>query len=172
MLRTRKKLGLIAGVLTLLIISSGISSVWSLEISSFAIKRNYGYSSGKGQIQGDFTITAVASSDTTSLCLFFNGSEVARSNETSLSFQFQTDEYPNGWVNITIQATNALNATVEESEFREFVPASVNDPYWILLGAVSGLFIIGAVIATMVKRRRQETPPPDKSDIKIKIHKF
>lgn len=77
------------------------------------LKRNFGYSSGTGKIQGTFTLTATSSLDLSSVRFLIDGNLIAEVTEPPFQVRFNTGEYPLG-----VHLFEAIGNTREGREVR------------------------------------------------------
>lgn len=68
----------------------------SEEELQLRLKRNFGYSSGTGEIQGTFTLTATASIDLSRVRFFLDGNLMAEVSAPPFQVRFKTGAYPLG----------------------------------------------------------------------------
>ena len=140
----------------------------SLQVDQLEIrmKRNWGFSSGTGRIQGTFTILASGPEDLSRVVFYLDDQILGELNQAPFDFRFITDDYPLGPHQISAvgytASNNELVSNVVQVEFvaaiegwqaagNIIVPLVV-----IILGAV-GLAIIVPLIFT--RGKKEQLPP-------------
>lgn len=90
------------------------------EVLSLIISRNYGAILGD-KIEGNFTISGSGPDYISNLTLFFNEIQVAFEHGNQLTFQFDTNNYPLGLMNITLIGEDCKGNIYKKVIFREFI---------------------------------------------------
>jgi DNA-directed RNA polymerase subunit RPC12/RpoP len=63
---------------------------------TISLRRDFGYSSGGGDIQGLFSITASGPQDLSRVVFYIDHAVISEINQPPFKIQFNTDKYPNG----------------------------------------------------------------------------
>jgi hypothetical protein len=130
------------------------------------LKRNFGYSSGSGAIQGNFTMTATGPEEMASVEFFLDGDLLGQDAISPFQLRFVTDDYPVG--DHTLQASGlTTNGTeLRSNEIRvRFVTAEEGWQAGLrivipLLVVVGGAILLSVVVPVLFTRgRRLELPP-------------
>ena len=109
---------------------------------TIGLTRNIGIGLG-GLIQGTFTLTASGSEDIQNLTVYFNGEEVYFSEGYSLSWQFNTGDYPSGTTNITVIGLDDLGIEYTGTYTVTFLgPLETN----LIIFGIFGLIVIILVV--------------------------
>lgn len=119
------------------------------EALQLAVRRNFGYGGGS-QIQGNFRIEIdEPPANITAVTFLIDGAPIGTDNEPPFRIDFVTDDYANGWHDLTAEAqTNEGRTLASEVRRFEFVPASVG---WEAGGRIVGtMFGIVGVIFILV----------------------
>ena len=94
-------------------------------------------------IQGTFTLTASGPDDIQNLTVYFNSDEVYFSEGNSLSWQFNTGDYPSGTTNITVIGLDNLGTEYTGNYTVTFLgPLETN----LIIFGIFGLLVIILVI--------------------------
>ncbi|MGD9091723.1 MAG: Ig-like domain-containing protein [Anaerolineales bacterium] len=129
------------------------------------LRRNFGYSSGTGKIQGDFTIRAEGPDDLQRVVFYIDDQVVGEVNESPFHLKFNTDSYPLG-----VHVLRAIGYTVDGREIhspeqlREFVSAEAS---WRaagrialpILGITFGVILIAFLLPILLGRGKGSLPP-------------
>ena len=148
-------------LLTILLFTVSINPVQQDEQLKISLKRNWGYSSGTGKIQGTFTIRTSGYDDLTQVVYYLDDQVLGESNEAPFEVRFVTDDYPLGPHQLQAAGFTANNRELRSNIVQvEFVSA---DEGWqaagdfiiplvvVILGAV-GLAILVLFISTRGKK--------------------
>ena len=130
------------------------------------MKRNWGYSSGTGKIQGTFTITASGPEDLSHVAFYLDDQILGEANSPPFELRFVTDDYPLGphkisAVGSTVEGKEIVSNTVQV----EFVPANEG---WQAAGniilpivvVVLGAIGLAVVVPLVFTRGKKEQLPP------------
>jgi hypothetical protein len=136
------------------------------EELKLSVRRDWGYGSGD-QIQGLFTLEALGPENMISATFMIDDAIIGVVNEPPFKLQFETDDYPHGWHDLTAVATSADGQTLTSAPRRfEFVTAaegwSVAQNIIGRVGAIVGvLFVVIFTVQVIVsfRSRRKESLP-------------
>ncbi len=140
-----------------------ITGLWILFISQMAraqdqgaltlsLRRNFGYSSGTGKIQGNFTAIVKGPDDLVRVVFLIDGEEEASethegTSQRQFEMQFNTGDYPLGTHTLSAVGYTADGRVLQSSEqHREFVPAEEG---WQAAGKIA-IPIISVVFVIML----------------------
>ncbi|UYP47195.1 hypothetical protein NEF87_003480 [Candidatus Lokiarchaeum ossiferum] len=145
--------------------------VCAAEEVSMSISKTMGSDFGQ-KINGKFRIRGTGSAGITSLDLYFNGTLVANEDTNALDFNFDTDDYSLGMMNITLIGKDASGNIYSDQKDKEFVSSAINlilIPIFLL--AIGGT--IGAKYYQNKKQNKKKEVNLDKTkqNVKIKIDK-
>lgn len=124
---------LIVGFTSLLPISTVAQDTLTLNIN-----RNVGMAFGSF-IQGTFTLSGSGPEDVQNLTVYFNGDEVYFVLGNTISWQFNTGNYPSGSMNITLFGVDDVGATYVAHRQLTFIG-----------GAVGGAITIGIIVLVVI----------------------
>lgn len=86
------------------------------------LRRDFGYSSGSGDIQGTFTLTASGPSDLSRVVFWLDDQELGRVEQAPFELRFQTDSYPLGDHTLFAEGVTAGGAELRSNPIQvEFV---------------------------------------------------
>ena len=122
------------------------------EQLTLSLRRNFGYSSGTGKIQGTFTMKVTAPEGIEYVIFQIDGEEIGSKESRPFELRFQTDDYPLG-----IHTLSAIGFSQDGGEFSsnqvrvEFVTAetgwsSVTKILFPLLGVIFGGIFLSYII--------------------------
>lgn len=117
------------------------------EELSLGLARNFGYSSGTGEIQGNFTLKVTGPEDLARVVFLINGEIIGEVSQPPFELKFHTGDYPEG-----VYTLSAVGYTTDGRELhsndqkREFVTAQEG---WQTAGKII-LPLLGVVVLTMV----------------------
>jgi hypothetical protein len=130
------------------------------------MRRNWGFSSGTGRIQGTFTITASGPEDLDQVTFYLDDQVLGEVNSLPFELRFVTDDYPLGPHQISAVGITSSNEELVSNTIQvEFVTAGqgwqaagniVLPIVVVVLGAV-GLAIIVPLIFT--RGKKEQLPP-------------
>lgn len=126
---------------------------------TLSLKRNFGYSSGTGKIQGTFTLKVDGPENIEHVVFQIDGEEIGAKDVRPFELRFRTDDYTLG-----IHTFTAIGFSVDGSEFHsnqirvEFVSAkegwnSVLNILVPLLAIIFGGLLLSYIIPNMIGRR-------------------
>lgn len=127
------------------------------------LKRDFGYNSGAGQIQGTFTISASGPENIARVIFYIDNTQIGEANTSPFSLQFVTDNYPLG-----VHTMHATGYTTDNQELAsnkiqaEFVPADeglkaagkIAVPILGLTLAIAALSVLFPVLSGRGKKER------------------
>ncbi len=153
-------------LLTILLFAGSLSPQQQDEQLKISLKRNWGFSSGTGKIQGTFTIRTSGPDDLAQVVFYLDDQVLGEVNEPPFELRFVTDDYPLGPHQLVATGITSEDQELSSNVIQvEFVSA---DQGWqaagdfivplvvVILGAV-GLTILVLFIFT---RGKKESLPP------------
>lgn len=146
-----------------LVLTSSIAASPSLAQSdqklTLSLRRNFGYSSGTGKIQGTFTLEADGPDNIESVVFQIDGEEIGAKDVRPFELRFRTDDYPLGIHTISAIGFNLDGGEIPSNQLRvEFVSAkegwnSVINILVPLLAIIFGGLLLSYIIPSLVDRR-------------------
>ncbi len=129
------------------------------------LARDFGYSSGTGRIQGNFSLRADAPENLVRVTYYLDGDVLGVVTEAPFRLRFRTDDYPLGVHEIHAVGETAQGERLESNVIRvEFVSAEEG---WeaaarITLPLVALVFLAMGIsfAVTFIQRKKQPTLPP------------
>jgi hypothetical protein len=152
--------------LSLLLLSISLLPVQQDEQIEISLRRNWGFSSGTGKIQGTFTIRTSGPQDLSSVVFYLDDQVLGEVKEAPFELGFVTDDYPLGLHQIQATGTTAGGLELQSNIIqREFVPAGEGwqaasnfiVPLVIIILAAVGLAILVPVVFT--RGKKEQLPP-------------
>jgi hypothetical protein len=153
-------------MLSILFLISTAKENYQEDQFQIRMKRNWGYSSGTGKIQGTFTIQASGSDDLSRVLFYLDDQVLGETNAPPYELRFVTDDFPLGSHRIyAVGKTASGEELVSNTVQVEFVSA---DQGWqaagniivplvvVILGAV-GLAIVVPLVFT--RGKKEQLPP-------------
>ena len=131
-----------------------------LEIS---LRRNWGFSSGTGKIQGTFTIRTNGPQDLTKVVFTIDDQIMGEANQDPVELRFVTDDYPLGVHQIQASGFTASGAELQSKTIQvEFVSASqgwqtasnIVIPIVVVIVAAIGLAVLVPLVFTRGKKEQ------------------
>lgn len=119
-----KKVPIIALASVLLIVLTMPVYAQDEDSLVLGLSRDFGYSSGTGEIQGNFTIKATGPEDLARVVFYINDNVLGEVSQSPFEYKFHTSNYPDG-----VYTLRAIGYTADGRELRsneqkrEFVPA-------------------------------------------------
>ena len=83
-------------VLSMLLFIISLTPIQQDDQLEIRLRRNWGYSSGTGKIQGTFTIRASGPDDLSRVIFYLDDQVIGEANEAPFDLRFVTDDYPLG----------------------------------------------------------------------------
>lgn len=151
-------------VFTAIMLGMGFFYVRQSDDLTVRLSRDFGYSSGSGQIEGRFSIKASSPSELSKVIFFIDDQVMAELNAPPFKYQFQTSSYPLGVHTLSASATTADGESIQSNEIKvEFVPAGEGmQSAGKIIGIVFGFLIIAGLISfgiTMLTGRKLKSLP-------------
>ncbi len=115
------------------------------------------------KIEGTFTFTGAGPETIVNLTLTFNETEVAFEPGHELVHKFETENYPLGYMNITLWGADSEGNLYSVSEMYGFISSDIG--LYIGLGVLAIIVISGVFAIAM--NRKKKGPPPTIDQIKI-----
>lgn len=160
-----KRLLVILSVLLLLVfLSTTLSVAQSEDGFTIRMRRDFGYSSGTGDIQGLFSITAEGPGNLERVVFLVDDQQIGEDGEAPFKVQFSTDSYSIGKHTIHAVGYTANGVELASNEFRvNFVPAGEGAKAAVsivvgLLGLIGGVMALSFIV-TMTSTRRKGSLP-------------
>jgi DNA-directed RNA polymerase subunit RPC12/RpoP len=154
------------GMLSILFLISFAKGSYQEEQLQIRMKKNWGYSSGTGRIQGTFTIQVSGPEDLSRVLFYLDDQVLGEASASPFELRFVTDDYPLGSHKIfAVGATTGGEELISSTIQVEFVSA---DQGWqaagniiiplvvVILGAV-GLAVIVPLVFT--RGKKDQLPP-------------
>jgi hypothetical protein len=107
------------------------------------INRNVGIALGS-LIQGTFTLSGSGPEDVQNLTVYFNGEEVHFVTGNTISWQFNTGDYPGGATNITLRGVDSVGTMYTASRQMTFIGG--------IVGTLLPVVIIGFVVVLIIAK--------------------
>jgi hypothetical protein len=154
---------LIAGIFALF--TFGYALAQEGEPLSLSLRRDFGYSSGTGQIQGSFTARVTGPEDLARVIFLIDGDEMGEVTQPPFDLKFQTGNFPLGTHTLVAVGYTAGGEELRSNEQRrEFVPAEEG---WKTAGriaipifAIVFLLMLFSVVFPMVTGRGKKSSVP------------
>jgi len=131
---------------------------------TISMSRDFGYSSGTGDIQGLFSIHAKGPDNLQRVVFLIDGESIGEDTESPYKLQFSTDSFANG-----VHTMSAIGYTTDGQELKSneirsnFVPAGEGiKAAGAIIGVIFGILIVVFVLAfaiTMFSTRRKGALP-------------
>ena len=153
---------------SLLLLYISVLPVQQDEQLQISLKRNWGYSSGTGKIQGTFTIRASGPQDLSSVVFYLDDQVLGEVNVAPFELRFVTDDYPLGLHQFQATGTTAGGLELQSNLIqREFVLASEGwqaasnfiVPIVVIVLVAVGLAILVPVVFTRGKKNSSRRVP-------------
>jgi len=170
-------------LLTILLFTGSMSPLQQDEQLKISLKRDWGFSSGTGKIQGTFTIRASGPDDLSRVMFYIDDQLLGEVNDAPFELRFVTDDFPLGPHQLQAAGFTANNRELSSNIVRvEFVSA---DEGWqaagdfiiplvvVILGAV-GLATLVLFISTRGKKESLCSRPFSRHiyGLNLATHKF
>ena len=146
-------------LITFVLISSGFALVAAQNTLTLTLDRNFGIGLPFGGIiQGTFTLHASGPDAVRNLTVYFNGGQVHFTTGNTLSWQFQTGDYPAGSTNITLLGIDDLGGTYHASMQVMFLSESMGALFFgVVMIVVVALVIVKYGPMLRKKQRAQSS---------------
>jgi hypothetical protein len=140
----RNSLNLFGAVLLIVGLVSAIPMNATAQDSlTLNINRNVGIALGS-LIQGTFTLSGSGPEDVQNLTVYFNGDEVHFVTGNTISWQFNTGDYPGGTTNITLLGVDSVGTMYTASRQMTFIGG--------IVGTLLPVIIIGFVVVLIIAK--------------------
>ncbi len=155
---------LIAALSGLLLGASSFSQTPTSPALKLSLSRNFGYSSGTGEIQGTFSMKAAGPADLQRVDFYIDDKVIGEATAPPFSLRFVTDSYPIGIHTLKATGETASGEKLQSNLLRlKFVTAGEGWQSAIrivvpILGIVFLVIIASFVIPLLMGRRRQPVP--------------
>lgn len=161
----KTRIGLIA-ILTLIVFAFSYTNSWAQEDElTLSWSRDFGYSSGGGDIQGVFSLTAKGPANIIKVDFYLDDSLLGTVTETPFKLQFTTDNHPIGTHTIYAIATLEDGSELRTRDYqRNFVAAGEGMEAALkivvpLLGLVFGILVISYIGPLLLNRGKRTFVP-------------
>lgn len=157
-------------LLVSLILASAVSAQDEEELK-LSMSRDFGYSSGTGDIQGTFSMKVTGPDNLVKVQFYIDETMIAEDTESPFKVQFVTDNYPLG-----IHTMYAIGYTSDGHELRthevtaNYVSAGEGWQYSLkIIGPVLGLILVAALLSAIVPalggrgKKGQLLPPGERN---------
>jgi len=164
---------LIILLFVLLLLGNQSSAVFTQEQEelTLSMSRDFGYSSGTGDIQGTFSMKASGPDTLVRVEFFIDDTLIAEDNEAPYKVQFVTDNYPLGLHTLYAVGYTSDDRVINSREFQaNFVSA---DEGWQaalkIMVPVIGLVLLAALLSAIVpalgggRKNRSSLPPGERN---------
>lgn len=135
------------------------------EELTLSLTRNFGYSSGTGDIQGTFTMRASGPDDLTRVVFYIDGEAIGEANEPPFTLRFQTGSYPLGVHTLSAVGYTSQGLELRSNEQRrEFVSSQdalqlVSKILLPLLAIIVISVLLATILPMLMGRNRKEQVP-------------
>ncbi|HUV27208.1 MAG TPA: hypothetical protein VMW34_07555 [Anaerolineales bacterium] len=153
-------------LLALLFSFYSTSAGFQEEQLQISLKRNWGYSSGTGRIQGTFTIRTSGPDDLAQVVYFLDDQVLGDTHEEPFNLQFNTDNFTLGAHQLRATGLTASNTELSSNIIQvEFVSA---DDSWQaatniivpLVVVILGALVLAIIILLIFTRGKKDLLPP------------
>ncbi len=145
----------VIGIAALILVAWAPGLVAAQDEITFSLSRDFGTGIGNN-IQGTFTLHGSAPASVVNLTVYFNDTEVHFVTGNTIDWQFVTDNYGLGAVNITLAGIDNQGTLYKVSHDYVFIAASQTN--LIVIGVT--VFVAITVIATSALRFRSKKGKP------------
>lgn len=130
------------------------------------MSRDFGYSSGTGQIEGTFSLKASAPEDLARVVFFIDGHPLGEDSQAPFSLQFHTGSYSLGLHSLSATGTTLDGVELQSQEIKvEFVSADqglkaagrIAIP---IIGISLGLMLLAIILPVLLGRGKRKSTPP------------
>lgn len=148
-------------ILSLLLFIVSMAATQQDEQLEISLRRNWGFSSGTGKIQGTFTIRTRGPQDLTKVAFSIDDQFMGEATEEPFELSFVTDDYPLGVHQIQASGFTAGGKQLQSNTIRvEFVSASqgwqsasnIIIPIVVVVLAAVGLAVLVPLVFTRGKK--------------------
>jgi hypothetical protein len=128
------------------------------------LSRDFGYSSGTGQIEGRFSIKASGPADLSKVTFLIDDQLMAEVTTSPFKYQFSTSNYPLGTHVLSAKGVTSTGENLQSNEIKvEFVPAGEGmQAAGKIIGIVFGFLFLAAIVSigiTMLTNRKMKALP-------------
>jgi hypothetical protein len=136
----------LVGVVVVILVTLGPSIAVARDEITYTLDRNFGTAIGNN-IQGTFTLRGSAPASVVNLTVYFNSTEVHFVTGNTISWQFVTNNYSSGVVNITLAGMDDEGTLYKISKDYVFINQSQANSITVVILAVVGVTVAVSVIA-------------------------
>ncbi len=135
------------------------------ETLSLRLSRDFGYSSGSGDIQGNFSMKATGPDDLARVEFYIDETMIADDSEAPFRVAFTTDSYPQGIHTMAAVGYTSDGRELRSNEIRaNFVSAADSQDAMKkimipMLGLVFGIMVISFAASFITGRKLKALPP-------------
>ena len=132
---------------------------------ALGLRRNFGYSSGTGDVQGNFTLKATPNQAVKRVVFYLDEQVMGEAASEPYEQRFVTDNYPAGVHSLSAKGFTADGQELDSNVIRvNFVTAEASrKSMYTILGALFGAILLAAGIAwaipTLLGKKAKPTPP-------------
>jgi hypothetical protein len=152
-------------LILLFILSFGHAAAQESDQLGLRLKRDFGYSSGTGKIQGAFTLKASGPENLRRVVFFLDSEKLGEVSQAPFELRFHTDSY-----NVGMHTLYAVGYTLDGQEWRsndirvQFVSAEEGWQAGMrilfpMLGLIAAVMILSVVFSLFSARKVQSLPP-------------
>lgn len=154
-------------LISVVIVLVGVTSAEAQAEDGLILRlaRNFGYSSGGGDIQGNFTVSVSGPEDLTRVIFYIDGEVMAEVTTPPFIYKFSTGNYPDGIHTLSAVGYTASGAELRSNEtrrrFLSAEEAGQNTLKFILplLGVVFGIMLLSYLFPALLGRGKKQTLP-------------
>lgn len=153
-------------LLSILFLISTPKASFQEEQLQISMRRNWGYSSGTGKVQGTFTITASGPDSLSRVVFNLDDQILGEVNSPPFELRFETDDYPLGAHQLSaVGSTETGKEIVSNTIQVEFVPAregwqAAGNIILPIVVVVLGAIILMVIVPFVFSRGKKEQLPP------------
>lgn len=153
-------------ILTILLFAGSMSPLQQDEQLKIRLKRDWGFSSGTGKIQGTFTIRASGPDDVSLVMFYIDDQLLGEANDAPFELRFVTDDFPLGPHQLQATGITTRDQELGSNVIRvEFVSAeqgwqAAGDFIIPLVVVILGAVGIAILVLFIFTRGKTESLPP------------
>lgn len=165
---SRRRTLLFVGLMLALALALKPSAAWAQqEDFRLSISRTFGYSSGSGQVRGNFSASIVGNVDLIQeVTYLIDGESMGALDTPPFKLQFSTTNFPNGWHDLSAQILTKTGHYIDTGVRRmEFVSADQESAFmrstvFPLLGGLFLIIVIVVGVQVLLSRNRPKVNLP------------
>lgn len=140
--------------LVIICLSAVILSVSAQTVTPLTLnmRRNFGYSSGTGDIQGNFTLKATPDQAVQRVIFYLDGEPIGEASTEPYELRFVTDNYPVGVHSLTAKGFTAAGLELDSNIIKvNFVTAeATRTAMFTIVGFVFGALILVTILSMAI----------------------